>query len=267
MSEEGKERLRESNRRRWADPVEREKQIVLRTGVVRSKESIQKGIESRKWYHPSEETKEKQRVGNQKPKPRSPEVIERLKPLNQKLGKQLGLSNIGRHHTEESKTLMSVSKTGEKNHFFGKQHTCESIEKISKSRLGKNTGENNPLWKGGISFVPYCFRFNNRRRKSVRKFFDNYCICCGCHADENISKGTRKILVPKELSVHHILHDKNEGCNGIPFNLVPMCEACHLTERWDEEGFKKHINTALSEGFKWGIWSEQDYIKQVMYSE
>lgn len=267
MSEEGKEKVRESNRRRWADPIEREKQIALRTGVVRSKESIQKGIESRKWYKPSEETKQKQREGNQILKPKSPEVIERLHQLNMILGKRLGASNIGKRHTPEAKLRMSISRTGDKNHFFGKTHTEESLCKISENRRGKCTGEKCHLWKGGITSKPYCYKFNQRRRMAVRRFFNNLCICCGGHVTENISKSSRRKLIQKELSVHHIYHNKDEGCNGLPFNLVPLCERCHSAEPRKEESYKLYINRTLSEGFKWGIWNEQEYIEKVMYPE
>jgi hypothetical protein len=272
MSEEGKEKVRESNRRRWADPVEREKQIDLRTGVVRKPESIQKGIESRKWYKPSEETKEKQRESNKKYIETHPERYEQVcQNLSSRhtfeSGRELGLKNKGRKHSKESRLHMGILKIGNKNHFFGKTHSDITLCKMRENRKGKCTGEDNPLWKGGISFEPYCYKFNARRRRSVRNFFKNLCICCGCHTSENISKGSRSVLVPKELSVHHIHHNKNEGCNGLPFNLVPMCEECHLDERWNEEEYKIYINRTLSEGFKWGIWSEQEYIKKVMYPE
>jgi len=67
------------------------------------------------------------------------------------------------------------------------------------------------------------------------------------------------------LNVHHIEHDKEEGCNGKPFNLVPMCDYHHRREVHHEEDYKAYINKTLREGFKWGIWNEQEYIDKVMY--
>jgi hypothetical protein len=140
----------------------------------------------------------------------------------------------------------------------GRKHKEESKEKIR--------GENNKGWKGGLSYLPYCFRFNERRRRMVRVFFGYFCICCGKHATENIIfwKNGYK---PVEHSVHHIDHDKEQGCNGKPFNLVPLCHECHGKELHKEEEYKKHINKTLEEGFKWGIWSRGQYEIEVMYPE
>jgi len=42
----------------------------------------------------------------------------------------------GKQHSEETKQKMSKSHSGDKNHFFGKFHTDETKSKISKSRIG-----------------------------------------------------------------------------------------------------------------------------------
>ena len=75
----------------------------------------------------------------------------------------------GFKHSEESKTRMSISKTGDKNHMYGKKHSYLSKEKISTNHIGntnakgtvrtieskikqsvamtgKYIGENHPLW-------------------------------------------------------------------------------------------------------------------------
>lgn len=38
--------------------------------------------------------------------------------------------NLGRKHTEERKKILSESMKGEKNHFYGKTHTIQTIEKL-----------------------------------------------------------------------------------------------------------------------------------------
>lgn len=48
--------------------------------------------------------------------------------------------------SEETKKKMSDSKIGEKNSFFGKHHTDETKSLISKNRIGKTKGVNNPFW-------------------------------------------------------------------------------------------------------------------------
>jgi hypothetical protein len=134
---------------------------------------------------------------------------------------------------------------------FGKHPSDETRIKMSENHADIS-GEKNYNWKGGTSFLPYCYKFNNSRKKAVREFFNYKCICCG----ENHYK--------RELSVHHIDHDKEQGCNGKPFNLVPLCDGCHSKELAREEEYRQYINKTLIEGFKWGIWSEREYLENVM---
>lgn len=49
-----------------------------------------------------------------------------------------GESASGWVHTEDEKLRMSESHKGEKNHFYGKNHTDESLEKMRKASLGNN---------------------------------------------------------------------------------------------------------------------------------
>lgn len=46
-------------------------------------------------------------------------------------------SMLGKHHTEETKKLMSEKQTGEKNHRFGKENSIESKLKVSNANKGK----------------------------------------------------------------------------------------------------------------------------------
>ena len=128
-----------------------------------------------------------------------------------------------------------------------------------------HTGENSPVWKGGTSFYPYCDKFNRARKRACSNFFGDRCICCGKHVTENIigKRGYKQVA----LSTHHIHHDKDEGCGDRPFNLVPLCHSCHASEGHNEEEYRKYINNTLREGFKWGIWIEQEYREKVMYPE
>jgi len=159
--------------------------------------------------------------------------------------------------------LKSQTRRGKNNPMFGRTHTERSRESISKKRSGKYTGKNASGWKGGVSFLPYCFLFNKRRRNAVRTFFANRCICCGKNVNENITNTGKQ----KELSVHHIDHDKEQGCNGRPFNLVPLCIKCHSKELYHEQEYKNYINKTLNNGFEWGVWSREQYEIEVMYPE
>lgn len=64
---------------------------------------------------------------------------------------------LGKHHSEETKQKMSISKMGNKNH-LGKYPTEETRQKMSKAHIGEKSPfygknfsmEKNPNWKGGI---------------------------------------------------------------------------------------------------------------------
>jgi hypothetical protein len=177
---------------------------------------------------------------------------------------KLSRAHIGKRASDETRQKMCAVRGGKNNPFYGKKHSEETKNAISKIRIEMKlgAGEKNGQYIDGRSFYPYCEKFNARRRKAVRQFFHNICICCGCHKDENLV-ANRAI----NLDVHHIDHDKDQGCNGKPFNLVPFCRKDHFKEGLDQEEFKQYINKTLREGFKWGIWSEEDYQLKVMYDE
>lgn len=84
-------------------------------------------------------------------------------------------------------------------------------QKISQSHSGKN----NPAWQGGISFEPYCPKFNKNLKAEIRAKY-NY-TCQRCEVKEN----------GRRLSVHHINFDKMAGCYGKKWNLIPVCTKCH----------------------------------------
>ena len=173
-------------------------------------------------------------------------------PANIEILKQ---SRIGAVNSEEHRRKVSLTMTGI-------VRSEETKQKISENRSGINCGASNAAWNGGSSYFPYCPKFNERRKKAVRNFFDNHCICCGKNRDENMIAGK-----PRELSVHHIDHDKTQGCHGTPFNLVPLCHDCHNDELTNQEDYKKYINQTLDSGFEKGIWSREQYERDVMYPD
>jgi len=79
------------------------------------------------------------------------------------------------------------------------------------------SGENSPNWQGGKSFEPYCHRFTETLKESIRNKFGGRCTKCG---KSEIRNG-------KRLSIHHIDHDKMQGCNDSSWYLAPLCISCH----------------------------------------
>ena len=92
---------------------------------------------------------------------------------------------------------------------------------LSKHHSGKNSplwGENNPAWKNGASFEPYCHKFNFEFKEYIRDKFGRVCFLCGKTKEEN----------GKRLSVHHCNGNKNCGCDGDETcQFVPLCKNCH----------------------------------------
>lgn len=149
----------------------------------------------------SEKTKQKMReVRIGKPSGRkgkkSPKISGDLNPAKRpEVREKIRLSKIGKSMDEKTKGKISKSLSGEKCH----------------------------LWKGGKSFDPYCPKFNNRKKEEIREQYDRKCYICGRSEEDNKYKSGKQI----KLSVHHIDEDKEQGCNGKGWKLIPLCIHCH----------------------------------------
>lgn len=138
----------------------------------------------------------------------------------------------GKHHTEESKQKNREKKLGKEpwnkgkhyhfkqkrksgnKYWLGKHRYQETKDKLSE--IGKTkTGEKASNWQGGISFEPYCLKFNKKLKRQIRER-DNYqcqhpeCLCTQLES---------KILYGQSLHVHHIHYDK-PNCNP---DLITLC--------------------------------------------
>jgi hypothetical protein len=103
---------------------------------------------------------------------------------------------------------------------------------ISESMLNGNfIGENAGNWHGGISFEPYCNKFNNTFKEAVRKRDDYTCQLCGC---EQLLGGTK-------LSIHHIHYDKK---NCYP-DVVTLCRSCNSRVNSNRDHWEDFFETRL----------------------
>jgi len=151
---------------------------------------------------------------------------------------KIGKKSSEKRHTEKTKQKMRENNLGENNPMFGRTGkksprfgikgelhpsfgTHPSEETLEKLR-GK-FGDKNPNWKNGASFGKYCPKFNNKKKEEIRNEFDRKCFLCGKEEKDNITKSGKV----RKLSVHHIDADKEQGCNGKPFKLIPLCLKCH----------------------------------------
>ena len=203
---------------------------------------------------------------------------------------------LGTHHSEETKLKISALKVGNKNH-LGKPHSEETRKKISEatkramtnpeilhklseagkrgkpwlgkrfseehcrnlteSHLGKNTGVENYNWKGGISYEPYCPKFNNEFREQVRAFFGYTCMMPGCG----------HVWQPGEtkLAVHHVNFQKDSCCaEDIVPQFVPVCHgSCHAKTNHNREHWEQYFADMINSDYGGKCYLTKEEMKEV----
>lgn len=153
-----------------------------------------------------------------------------INPLHVKLSKLYS----GVPLSEEHRKKISESNKG-------KKFTEEHKNKLSEYRKGVYIGERCPAWKGGISFEPYCPKFNENFKERVREFFGRKCVLCGKTEEESNRK----------LCVHHVNYDKMVCCNDNRKLFVALCVKCHAKTNKNREYWETrflHIIDSLYDG-------------------
>ena len=91
------------------------------------------------------------------------------------------------------------------------------------------SGENNSRWEGGISSLPYCYKFNNKFKEAVRKRDDYTCQLCG--SEQN----------GRKLDVHHVHYDK-ENCYP---DVITLCRSCNSRVNGNRDYWEKYFEDLL----------------------
>lgn len=193
-------------------------QSCAQRGKHRTEEHKRKMSEGRKGIACTEETKRKISKGN-KGKIRSDECK-----------RENSNAHRGKHLTEVTKRRISESEKG-------KRCSEETKQLISNSHKGAL----NPNWQGGISFEPYCIKFNNDYKCKIRILLGNICFLCGKTEEEN----------GKALDVHHVNYNKNCGCDSSKCVCVPLCHSCHMKTNGNRSYWQTFITNKLKETI-WG---------------
>lgn len=107
----------------------------------------------------------------------------------------------------------------------------ETRKKISKSHIGICTGEKSHFWKGGVSFEPYCPKFNNRLRERIRIRDNRTCQLCG--KKEN----------GRKHDAHHIHYLKSD-CDP---DLITLCINCNSKVNSNRNYYEKLFMNKLKE--------------------
>jgi len=179
-------------------------------------------------------------------KRRSKDPIWRQRQSETHQGLQIGMRNpfFGKTHTEETKEKLREARTGT-------HHSETTRLKMSMLRRGRpspkkgipaplsdegrrrlreaNHGERAHSWKGGISFEPYCPKFNRPFKERVRVFFGHKCVECGTSQN-----GTK-------LDVHHVNFNKMSCCDGAKPLFVTLCRSCHAKTQFNREYWKERF--------------------------
>jgi len=99
--------------------------------------------------------------------------------------------------------------------------------RMSAAKLANPTrlwGEDNPNWRGGLSFLPYPGSFNEVLKVQIKARDGGKCIICKMVGD----------------CVHHVDYDKE---NSSEANLVTLCVACHAATNHNRVYWQKTLST------------------------
>lgn len=194
---------------------------------------------------------------------RCPEHLKKLfsemysgRTLSEEHKKKISESHMGIKHTEESKRKISEVKKGtviseetrikisEKSK--GRKHTEEAKRKIGKCSKGRIAGDKHPFWKGGISFEPYCPKFNEDFKERVRDFFGRACVMCN------------EIETKPKMSVHHVTYNKNSCCDNSKPLFVTLCKVCHAKVNHNREYWNEYFTQIINEQYNGECYLKKD---------
>lgn len=180
---------------------------------------------------------------------------------HKKLLREIALNNgncpppsWGRPVSNETREKIGDAQRGEKNHRFGKVTSYETKKKISESKMGvgksaetrlkmsiASKGDKNNSWKGGISFEPYCPKFDSELKQRIRDHYNNCDFFSGLPDHIcNVING-----VVRKLAVHHIDYNKMQGCDDIKFGLIPLSHSNHTKTNFNRSFWERLICYAL----------------------
>lgn len=138
---------------------------------------------------------------------------------------------FGKHQSEDARKKISENCSG----FLGKHHSDKTRRRISEAQRG----EKNYNWRGGVSFDPYCVKFNREFKERVRAFFGHRCVECGKTQKEN----------GRLLDVHHVNYDKTMCCNDTKPTFVTLCRPHNVMANYNREQWEQHYITIINERY------------------
>lgn len=145
--------------------------------------------------------------------------------------------NKGKTNVYTEETLEKISKSGIGRTPWNKDKTGLQTHTDEWKRLNSERmkGDKHPNWKGGISFIPYCKKFNGCLKNQIRERDNNICQLCGKTEKQNNQK----------LTIHHIHYDK-ENCEP---DLITLCRSCNSKVNFNREYYENYFMEILNDRF------------------
>lgn len=240
-----------AQKKRFQRPEEREKvgkalkgRIAWNVGLTaETDEGVRK--QGRLGHQCTEETKEKMRISSLG-----------CTPWNVGLTKETDFRVKG--HTEEWKEKARQWSVGNCSNKGRTKETDEGMRRHAESMVGNKfsegnywpqerrekyqemfSGEKNPSYIDGRSFVLYPSDFDEKLRERIRERDGHICQKCGCPE-----------YPERKLDVHHIDEDPR---NNLEQNLISLHMDCHLVIRKNRIFWKKFFQDVLSLGSRESI--------------
>jgi len=183
---------------------------------IKAEEWRRKNSEAHKGIYPSKETRLKMGLAHKGIK---------HPPRTEEWKRKQSESHKGKSPSETTRNKLCIALQGrirpprsnEWCNNISKGNKGKILPKEQRQKIGDSMkGEKSHLWKGGISFEPYCPKFTKEFKERVRSFFGHTCVECG--TPQNGYK----------LHVHHVNFNKETCCdNSVPL-FVPLCRSCHV---------------------------------------
>jgi len=153
----------------------------------------------------------------------------------------------------------SIARKGKPSPMKDQQHTPEGRENIKKGMANRDpkdrerwveslSGANNANYRGGISYLPYGFKFDSKLKKKIRERDGNICQLCFMTNEEHKKK------FKDSLHSHHIDYDK-QNCEKN--NLITLCNVCNGKVNKDRKHWTNYFQILLS------VIDEQDYLEEL----
>ena len=229
----------------WKNPTHRKKISEALKGKIKSKDTIKKLSDAAKGKKHSSETLQKMSESSkkrwEKPEERMKiSVGNKGKIISEEQRKKLSIANKGKTMSEEQRKLLSKINTGkhlseETKRKLSAYHTGKSPSETTRKKLSDAIrGDKCYLWKGGISFEPYCVKFSREFKERVRAFFGYCCVECG------VPQNGRK------LHVHHVNFNKMSCCDNTLPLFATLCMSCHMKTNFNREYWQQHFTDMIN---------------------